>query len=390
MARLRAAAEGPSRPDPRGRHTGYPSWLGRAGHSLAWACVIVVCGPGRAPRCGTPAGNRARRDDTDTANKSGPGHVSCIQRGMASIWMVPVDRLSDQRTVRIVAGQVPDFNRIFRHPRDLCRANIPRIVARRQRRPIRTRRLHNNRPRTQPVLNSDLHQPLERTRSSNGSSISGSKISVVVVAAERLFGLGLARLLGEDESLDVIGVSDGDPDLIRLCVAKSVDVVLIDLELSRSNCIDLVRLLALECPATRTLVLTSNPDWRVRPAMIAGAAGVLLKDTSPEATRAAVLSVHLGDQVLCSEAARWVLREDPSAHLTQRESDVLRIMAQGANNAEIARQSATRSEDRAQLRKPPLSQARPKQPRATCQVLGPHRHRAQSQPGEFDMGSRHQ
>ena len=63
-----------------------------------------------------------------------------------------------------------------------------------------------------------------------------------------------------------------------------------------------------------------------------------LKDTSPEATRAAVVSVHLGDQVLCSEAARWVLGEDPSAHLTQRESDVLRIVAQGANNAEIARQ----------------------------------------------------
>jgi DNA-binding NarL/FixJ family response regulator len=50
------------------------------------------------------------------------------------------------------------------------------------------------------------------------------------------------------------------------------------------------------------------------------------------------MSVHLGDQVLCGEAARWVLNEDPSARLTQRESDVLRIMAQGANNAEIARQ----------------------------------------------------
>ncbi len=90
-------------------------------------------------------------------------------------------------------------------------------------------------------------------------------------------------------------------------------------------------------PPLGTLVLTSNPDWRVRAAMVAGASGVLLKDTSPEATRAAVVSVHLGDQVLCSEAARWVLAEDPSAHLTQRESDVLRIMAQGANNAEIAR-----------------------------------------------------
>ena len=70
--------------------------------------------------------------------------------------------------------------------------------------------------------------------------------------------------------------------------------------------------------------------------MIAGAAGILLKDTSPESIRAAVISVHLGDQVLCNEAARWVLGEEYSAHLTQRESDVLRMVAQGANNAEIA------------------------------------------------------
>ena len=183
-----------------------------------------------------------------------------------------------------------------------------------------------------------FHQPLEGTGSSESSSLTGTRISVVVVAAEQLFAFGLARLLGESDRLDVIGVSDGESDVLGVCVANSVDVVLIDLELSRASCIDLVRLLASKRPATRTLVLTSNPDWHVRAAMVAGAAGVLLKDTSPEATRAAVVSVHLGDQILCSEAARWVLSEDPSAHLTQRESDVLRIMAQGAGNAEIARQ----------------------------------------------------
>ncbi len=160
----------------------------------------------------------------------------------------------------------------------------------------------------------------------------------MVVAAEQLFALGLARLLDEDESLEVVGVSDGEADVVGLCIGNSVDVVLIDLELSRANGIDLLRLIASDCPATRTLVLTSNPDWRIRSAMKAGAAGVLLKDTSPEATRAAVISVHLGDQVLCREAAQWVLGEDPSVHLTKRESDVLRIAAQGANNAEIARQ----------------------------------------------------
>jgi DNA-binding NarL/FixJ family response regulator len=188
------------------------------------------------------------------------------------------------------------------------------------------------------VLNSDLPQRTDTARSPDGSSIDGSKISVIIVATERLFRLGLAGLLSEDDRLDVIGVSDGDADLLELCKSTLVDVILLDIQLSRSDAIDLVRLVSSECPHTRTLVLTSNADWRVRPTMIAGAAGVLLKDTSPEAIRAAVVSVHLGDQVLCNEAARWVLGEEPSTHLTQRESDVLRMVAQGANNSEIAEQ----------------------------------------------------
>lgn len=149
-------------------------------------------------------------------------------------------------------------------------------------------------------------------------SSASQQIAVIVVATERLFGLGLARLLNEDSRLDVIGVSDGEPELLGLCKSSSVDVVLIDIKLSRTDAIDLVRLLAAECPNTKTLALTSVGDWRVRPALIAGAAGVLLKDTSPEAIRAAVVSVHLGDQVLCNEAARWVLGEEPSTRLAQR------------------------------------------------------------------------
>ena len=188
------------------------------------------------------------------------------------------------------------------------------------------------------MLNSDLPQRSDKTSSSDGLSLDGSQISVIVVATERLFRLGLAGLLSEDDRLDVIGVSDGEANLLEICRATSVDVVLIDIQLSRTDGIDLVRLIASQCPHTKTLVLTSNADWRVRPTMIAGAAGVLLKDTSPEAIRAAVVSVHLGDQVLCNEAARWVLGEEPSTHLTQRESDVLRMVAQGANNAEIAAQ----------------------------------------------------
>jgi two-component system, NarL family, response regulator LiaR len=191
---------------------------------------------------------------------------------------------------------------------------------------------------TNDVFNSNPLRPLERTTSSDGSSITISKIAVIVVADERLFRLGLARLLGEDGDLDVVAVSDGEPDLLGLCTAMSADVVLIDLELSRVDGIDIVQLLASQCPSIKTLILTSNPDWRVRPALIAGAAGILLKDTSPEAIRAAVHSIHLGDQVLCKEAAQWVLHQDRSSDLTPRESAVLRMVARGASNAEIAEQ----------------------------------------------------
>jgi DNA-binding NarL/FixJ family response regulator len=185
------------------------------------------------------------------------------------------------------------------------------------------------------VLKSDETQ-LEETLLSDGFSLDGPKISVIVVANELLFRLGVARLLSEDDRLDVIAVSDGEPELLELCKATSVDVVVIDIQLSRTDSIDLVRSIASECSNTQTLILTSTTDWRVRPAMIAGAAGILLKDTSPEAIGAAVVSIHLGDQVLCNEAAQWMLGETPSMRLTQRESDVLRMVAQGSSNAEIA------------------------------------------------------
>jgi DNA-binding NarL/FixJ family response regulator len=185
------------------------------------------------------------------------------------------------------------------------------------------------------VLKTDQPQ-LDANRLSDGFVVSGSKISVIVVADELLFRLGLARLLSEDEQLDVVAVSDGEPELLELCKATSIDVVIMDIQLARTDSINLLRSIADTCPNTQTLILISTTDWRIRPAMMAGAAGILLKDTSPEAIRAAVISVHLGDQVLCNEAARWVLGETPSSRLTQRESDVLHLVAQGASNAEVA------------------------------------------------------
>lgn len=179
---------------------------------------------------------------------------------------------------------------------------------------------------------------LEGFRLSGESSSDRMKISVIVVANELLFRLGLARLLSEDGRLDVIAVSDGESEILELCRTTTADVVVMDMKLSRADSVDLVRSIAAVSPNTQTLVLTSTTDWRTRSIIKAGASGILLMDSSPESIRAAVVSVHLGDQVFCSEAAQWVFGDPLKTRLTPRESDVLRMVAQGATNTQIAAQ----------------------------------------------------
>ena len=193
--------------------------------------------------------------------------------------------------------------------------------------------------------------------------MTSSKISVIIVADELLFRLGLAALLGENDRIDVVGVSDGQSDLIELCVASSVDVVVMDMQLSKTDGIDLIRSITSSCPRTHTLVLMSTADWRVRPAMTAGATGVLLRETSPQAIMPAIESVHLGGRVLCNEAARSLLDDAPLTRLTQRESDVLQLVAQGAGNAEIARRLQLGEKTVRNYCQPPVPQARSEQ---TC------------------------
>jgi DNA-binding NarL/FixJ family response regulator len=167
-------------------------------------------------------------------------------------------------------------------------------------------------------------------------------ISVLVVDSQTLFRVGLARLLGDDERLLVMGVSAGHRELPERCAAMSVDVIVADLELSEMNGLELTRLVSSMAPSTRVLLLASTVDWRVIPAMASGAAGFLLKDSDPEAIRSAVVAVHLGEKVLCREATDWLIDEAPTHRLTRREVEVLRMVAEGADNGDIAHQLGLR------------------------------------------------
>jgi DNA-binding NarL/FixJ family response regulator len=162
------------------------------------------------------------------------------------------------------------------------------------------------------------------------------RITVMVVDGQAVFRTGLARLLGEDDRLEVVAISEGGSEVPELCAAMSVDVVVTDLRLPKISGIELIRMLSAVSPNTRTLVVASAADWGVGSAMRSGAAGFLLKDAEPEAIMSAVVAVHLGEQVLCREAVNWVNGKASVRRLTRRETEVLRMIDQGVSNQEIA------------------------------------------------------
>jgi DNA-binding NarL/FixJ family response regulator len=166
----------------------------------------------------------------------------------------------------------------------------------------------------------------------------------MVTDGQALFRSGLVRILQDDDRFEVVAESAGGPDVPETCAAVPVDVLVTELELGTTDGIELIRRVGAISPTTRVLVLTSVADSRVIPALAAGASGFVLKDAEPDAIRSAIVSVHLGDQVLCSTAAKWLVEAVSSdgpareRRLTQRETDVVRLMAAGTPNKDIARQ----------------------------------------------------
>ncbi len=171
------------------------------------------------------------------------------------------------------------------------------------------------------------------------------EIRVLIADDHAVVREGLRALINAEPGMTLIGEAADGVEAVREACAMEPDVMLLDLVMPRKNGIEAIREIREKKPQVRILVLTSfAEDEKVFPAIKAGAQGYLLKDSSPRELLRAIHDIHRGQPSMHPTIARKLMNElqrpsklppteDP---LTEREVDVLKLLAQGLSNQEIA------------------------------------------------------
>lgn len=170
-------------------------------------------------------------------------------------------------------------------------------------------------------------------------------IRVLVVDDHPLVRQGLRSFLSTIDDIDVVGEASDGSEAIALADELRPDVVMMDLAMPGVDGIEATRRITEANASIRIIALTSfATDDKVFPAIQSGAAGYLLKETDPSELAEAIRKVHRGEPILHPDVAARLMREvaaaTPRAHrtdLTARELEVLRLIAAGRSNKEIAR-----------------------------------------------------
>jgi DNA-binding NarL/FixJ family response regulator len=164
-------------------------------------------------------------------------------------------------------------------------------------------------------------------------------IRVLIVDDHHVVRAGLKQLIDATEDLQVIGAARTGAEGLELATTLEPDVALMDLSMPELDGIEATRRIAAAAPGVRVVVLTSFSDReRILDAIDAGAVGYLLKDAEPEDLVRGIRAAAAGGSPLDPKAASMILRRAVArpAPLTDREQDVLRLVAAGLPNKRIA------------------------------------------------------
>ncbi len=171
------------------------------------------------------------------------------------------------------------------------------------------------------------------------------EIRILIADDHAVVREGLRALIETEPGMILVGEAADGVDAVRKARAVGPDVVLLDLVMPRKSGIEAIGEIKRAMPSARILVLTSfAEDDKVFPAIKAGAHGYLLKDTSPHELLRAIRAVHRGEPSMHPTIARKLMLElqrgselPPTEEpLTEREAEVLTLVAQGLTNQEIA------------------------------------------------------
>jgi DNA-binding NarL/FixJ family response regulator len=171
-------------------------------------------------------------------------------------------------------------------------------------------------------------------------------VRVLIADDQTLFRSGLAKLLDEDQRVEVIGQAVDGADVVKRVGALKPDVVLMDLKMPNVDGVEATRRIVAEHPEIKVLVLTTfDADSYVLQALRAGASGYVLKDSQPSAIVSSILAVVAGERVMANAVANRVLdmltgSTTPKEFydgLTAREVEILKLLAVGHPNKQIAR-----------------------------------------------------
>ncbi|HSK66929.1 MAG TPA: response regulator transcription factor [Anaerolineales bacterium] len=170
-------------------------------------------------------------------------------------------------------------------------------------------------------------------------------IRILIADDHAIVREGLRSLIATEPGMELLGEASDGIQAVDKARALQPDVILLDMMMPREDGLGAINDIIKENPNARILVLTSfAEDEKVFPAIKAGALGYLLKDSSPQELLQAIRNVYHGEASLHPTIARKLMRElnqpatlppttDP---LTEREVEVLRLVAQGLSNDEVA------------------------------------------------------
>jgi DNA-binding NarL/FixJ family response regulator len=174
-------------------------------------------------------------------------------------------------------------------------------------------------------------------------------IRVLICDDQALVRGGFRAILGGKPDIEVVGEAENGAEAVALAERRSPDVILMDIRMPVLDGVEATRRLVAQGSSARVLILTTfDLDEYVHAAIRAGASGFLLKDVTPGDLLDAIRIVAGGDALLAPSVTRRLLERfattlpvgdqtsEALAHLTARETEVLRLLAGGLSNAEIA------------------------------------------------------